>query len=229
MLHRQESTGALECVSNDPHLDHDEFSSFLESLALPDNLASVPDLDSESLAASCAASGSQPGASDEANAHGLVETAPSSRWSCFVPLKTKSHEPCGVNGKDFSLPTAEAVKLEKVRAKNRRSQHAYRERMKVCASLWGWRDVLCCRKVLKPFCGLLALSAVEPFAHWAPWLHCRCSRLAVKQLINVIHLWRTITGVSHHCQTNSREIYSNVLRPVLWGSRTTIETRCRDT
>lgn len=138
MLLPHESNGALDCFLYDLHTESDDqFSSFLETLALPENSIGVSELlDSTSLAAPEGAYYASKGRSSDAR------DVSSSQWSCVASQKARSlsaeHGMCALDREGIdtelqliNLPTAQVIKKEKLRAKNRRNQKAYRDRMRV--------------------------------------------------------------------------------------------------
>jgi hypothetical protein len=143
MLHQ--GGGDLERVLNDPITECDEFTSFLEALAYPNNAGVACDLqlESPSLAASFRARDHQTNQQPQNSASAVEEVVrlrqgPSASQK---PERASTHDgsyadsvQCSTGAAQplVNLPKAEDTRMEKRRAKNRRNQRAFRERSKVC-------------------------------------------------------------------------------------------------
>jgi hypothetical protein len=135
---RYERGGALEAFLHESDTANEEFCSFVEALSCPTNDGPAPaavygsTLSAGNCIAPKHASYEIQGQATQSNIH---EAAESSRWSCSVPQKVivasnsdRSMVAVMEPDNDASLP---AIKLEKIRERNRRSQRAYRERLTV--------------------------------------------------------------------------------------------------
>ena len=116
----------------------EQFSSFLAALCNADHESSARLLPSADGVAIEAAAAQQPcndvgpaDATEAAPEHGSAANAPrAAPEESFTAVKRSDAPHCSL----ASLPTVDELKRDRYRAKNRRSQKAYRERMKVCCT-----------------------------------------------------------------------------------------------
>jgi hypothetical protein len=137
-----EDGGAFESFMQEYLLPDDDFCSFVEALACPDNAGPCQDGANKSAAADPAANLVAPKRTtledeeddNQLRVDGAVARSP---WSCLVTEEVDSISECF---RAASPPAREASVLEKKlvknREKNRKTQKAYRERFKVRCCLF---------------------------------------------------------------------------------------------